>query len=244
MIVYRIEIPYSDHEQNHQDIQLHMPGIICSVCQATWGGYTRHYANITDHELCTQLTGWPLPEIEWKKLERSLKLNCKSLEHVDIEPGMIFGYPRFVIHESDMKDFIEIFPGQTLISSRVKDALEQEQITGYKTVSIELFLFDDEGRQQQAKQAYYEIIVTGHALRIGSTLESIITCNHCKRSIFPDPDYLQVDTNRYDGSDFFHLDMNPNIVFASEKLATLISRFDTGICRQIPQRSETLRLLR
>ena len=50
----------------------------------------------------------------------------------------------------------------------------------------------------------WEIDVKGKAWRIGMDLDKITDCKKCGRHLFPDPEWLKVDHNRWDGTDFFY----------------------------------------
>jgi hypothetical protein len=78
----------------------------------------------------------------------------------------------------------------------------------------------------------YELVVTGRPSRVGMDIERITVCLRCRRTLFPDPQRLVVDESRWDGSDFFNVDLNPNIVLVTERVCeTLIRhRFTNVAC--------------
>jgi hypothetical protein len=78
----------------------------------------------------------------------------------------------------------------------------------------------------------WEIVVSGTAWRKGSDDQSITTCRDCRRAIFPNASQLDIDETRWDGSDFFHVDRNPNIVLVTERVRDLFesSRYSNVRC--------------
>jgi hypothetical protein len=80
----------------------------------------------------------------------------------------------------------------------------------------------------------WELNVNGRAFRAGSTLDTLVVCHHCGITKFPNPQDLTVDVARWDGSDFFNLDMNPNMLFVTERVRALFLRERFSNCEFQP----------
>ena len=65
---------------------------------------------------------------------------------------------------------------------------------------------------------YWELVVTGTAWREEQNEKTIRECDLCGRTQFPEPNNLRVDESRWDGSDFFHVNMNKNIVIVTQRV--------------------------
>jgi hypothetical protein len=80
-----------------------------------------------------------------------------------------------------------------------------------------------------------ELRVTGQAWRVGSTAENVVACPACERLTFR-AGALDVDPTAWDGSDFFNVDLNPNIVLVSGRVCELFRArsFSNYACVPVP----------
>jgi hypothetical protein len=204
-----------------QVIQYEMPGIRCSACGSVWGGYKRKYIEINDDNLESVLRGWPVDNITWNTIKNRLVSSAKVPASYIIEPGDILGRPIFEVYQPLVHDFIQAFPGQWLVSASVNQDLSAAAVTGITSVPVELRHSSTWQEERRELPEYFELLIHGHAWRVGSTEQSMTACNVCKRTIYPDPEWSQIDMERWDRSDVFTVDDNNNVAFVSDKFAEL-----------------------
>jgi hypothetical protein len=209
-----------------------LPGIICAICGATWAGSRRIYLPITDTRLRQKLHGRPLPEADWYALEREVREQAGVPANVHLYPGDVLGIPRAELLSTEIFDFMHPFPGQLIVTSTVVDTLQRAALSGFKPIQVQLSWGRDVKNPPTSLPVLYELIITGQAWRVNMDESHITACSHCGRTIFPEPEFLVVDERRWDGSDFFHVDHNPNIVLVTERVCNILSeeKFSNYIC--------------
>ncbi len=195
-----------------------MPGIICAQCGSTWAGSRRLYLPINDTSLKRRLRGKPLPDSDWTTLAHEVAAHLHAPSPTFLYPGDILGTPMAELQSSRLPDMMHPFPGQIIVVPKVVAALRQASITGYRAVPIESRWSTGIEEPPAHVPRLYEIVVEGSAWRLHMDEERITVCSHCRRTIFPEPENLTIDTNRWDGSDFFIVDRNPNMVCITEKV--------------------------
>ena len=213
----------------------HIPGIICSVCHDTWGGSRRLYIPITNSDLQQKLNSYPLQESEWRELEQSIRQSTGLPDDFLLQPGDTLGTPSFELLAFDLPDFMHPFPGQMIVKRSVVHALQRAELTGYHVVSIKVKWSKGLQEPLTPLPELYEIMVDGSAWRVDSTPESITACPHCKRKIFPDPDWLRIDESRWDHTDIFHPDFNTNMVIITDRFCRVLAdeRMSNYWCKEI-----------
>ncbi len=105
-------------------------------------------------------------------------------------------------------------PGQIWVVDKVRAAIEEAGLCGLGLAEVET--------NEKCGVALIELVVHGRGWRSGTTEASLQACALCRRRVFPDPDWMAIDEDRWDGSDFFLVDYNPNIVIVTERVATLL----------------------
>jgi hypothetical protein len=203
-----------------------LPGIVCSECGNTWATHRRLYLEVHDTNLRQRLGGKPLPRTEWEALAREVKSDIGLPDDFSLLPGDRLGTPVAELLAEDIPDFSHLFPGQIIVQAQVLGALEGLTATGFRPVHLDVHYGDQVNISSKDAPELYELVVTGSAWQLGSDLDLITDCKYCGRIVFPYSGQLTVDTDRWDGSDFFHLDRNPNIVFVTERICSMLAQFE------------------
>jgi hypothetical protein len=214
-----------------------LPGIICDECGSTWAGSRRLYLPIADTTLWRRLRGAPLPKDEWEELADTVHTTVGLPYDFDLKPGDVLGSPVAELLSSDIPDFLHPFPGQLIVRASVVDVLRDAELTGFQPVRVEARWGNRVSPHPAEAPVLYELVVTGSAWRVGSDRYYITACKHCGRAVFPNPDWLIVDEDRWDKSDFFHVDDNPNIVLVTERVCAVLAqyRFTNYACVPVSQ---------
>ncbi len=194
--------------------ELYMPVLQCDVCgtQRCGGQQQRHEA-VTDPELARRLDGGPLAFGEWWGLAAKVREHLNLAE--DVMPGDTFGLPTYQITLDTASDFL--FPNlRAVISQRVLNAFQSAGLSGYHTIEPGLV---PGKRVRNELPPYYELCVIGTAWRKGTIVST--ACNHCgrrQRTLVS----LEIDPERWDGSDIFTVDGVTSIIGASARARDLI----------------------
>ena len=212
--------------------KLWLPGLICSACGETWAGSWRRYRPLPDRVLQPRLSGKPLPEREWRELADAVRRSAGLSDDVKLAPGEIFGPPVAELESQDVADFLQPLAGGIFVQENVVAAIESAGLTGVRPLRVEVRWGKRVRHPPSEPPTLYELLVTGHAWRVGMDLERITVCPQCQRTVFPDPERLAVDESRWDGSDFFNVDCNPNVVLVTERVCETIirNRFTNVAC--------------
>lgn len=216
---YGSDYESSDNNPIRMIEDIWIPGIICPACGRTWAGSRRLYLPIEDETLWRKLSSEPLPLSEWNDLVHKIRTQLKLPEDYVLKPGDVLGPPIAEILDRNIPDFLHPFPGQIIVQSKVIEALQRAELSGFRAIQVRT-----QWSEQEKPPELYELLVTGAAWRIDSKEEQIIVCRSCHRTKFPNSDMLSVDQNRWDGSDFFHVDGNPNIVLITERACEILTR--------------------
>lgn len=244
MRFYRLTHPYyqSDREENAANPVLPMrdvwlPGIICSACGSTWAGSRRLYLPVSDERLRRCLRGGPVPEPRWLELVAAVRRTADLPNDLKLMPGDVLGRPIAELLATELPDFIHPFPGQLIVTAEVLGTLQHARLTGLRPVLVESRWSKKIRRAPEIIPDLYELLVTGGAWRVGIDARAITVCQHCGRTVFPNPDHMVIDEQRWDGSDFFHVDQNPNIVLVSERVCEILAdhHFANYVCAPLPR---------
>lgn len=220
------------------ELDKQLPGIICEHCGQRWGSSSR--IRIGD-ELSRSIDAYLLsiedPDVvtvqEWERISKDLS-HITGLPEETLEPGVEYGAPVGVLKRADIADILHPFPGTIWITARVAEALGNAELIGADFVPVRLKPVKRVAATPGNLPELWEIIITGKAWRRGMDLERITVCKVCKRTEFPEPEQLEVDESRWDGSDFFHLDLNPNIVLVTERVLDVLNQGQFSNFRCIP----------
>jgi hypothetical protein len=212
-----------------EDIAL--PGIICPAC-GTWAGSRRVCLPIDEPSLLGCLRGAPISQTAWMELADQVRTSENLARDFPLRPGDVLGRPRAELLDESPPDFLHPFPGQLIVQGPVVNALQEAGLTGYKPMPVDVHWSQRIRPSPAEPPALYELVVTGKAWRIGMNEIQITLCCVCGRRGFPNPEYLAVDESRWDGSDLFHVDANPNIVLVTERTCVLLHerRFSNYAC--------------
>lgn len=214
----------------------YLPGVHCDRCGQTWSGSRRTYLPIADPALRAHLSGPPLPWAEWRALAEAVRQHVGLPEEALLWPGDVLGAPTAVLHSASVPDFLHPAPGQLIVREPVAVALQDAGVTGVHAVPVKVG-WADARPHNDVPPALYELVVTGVAWRRGVSAARIIQCEQCRRTIFPPPYDREVDATRWDGSDFFHVDRNPNIVLVTPRVCALLASngFTNWRCVDFPE---------
>jgi hypothetical protein len=130
-----------------------------------------------------------------------------------------------------MEDFLHPLPGQIWVGERVMLAMRRAGFLGVELIEVQTSWAKGRG-PNGAPPRLWEVVVTGSAWRKSSDERLISVCGVCGRTVFPKASQRDVDETRWDGSDFFHADRNPNIVLVTERVCDLLDegRFSNYQC--------------
>jgi hypothetical protein len=229
MQFYRLQPPdyLTDQEDDaanpiRMERELWLPGMMCNACGETWAGSRRLYIDITEPDLRRQLRGGPLPAAQWNLLAERVRHVVASEHSEAFEPGDVFGQPRAILTRRQFPELIHPLPGQLIVSHRVATLVEDHRITGVRVIPVRSEWAPSVRRSSEPPPPQYELMILGKAWRRGSTEETIRACDVCQRRILPNPEVLNVDQSRWDGSDMFHLDRATTMVFVTENVKVLL----------------------
>jgi hypothetical protein len=229
--------PYETDQEQHNSVWVSdafvgLPPVICPQCGGPWASSKKLRRPIPP-DLAAALGLFPgvRTGISWDDFCRRRIGWARLLEMAaeDVTPGMDLGPPLGNVQGPVRDDVIHPMPGYVWVQDRVKDSIETVGLLGVQFAEVVL---DQEGHPR-----LWEMSTTGHALRIGTTPADLIACRHCGRKKFPNPKVLNVDVDRWDGTDFFHLDSNGNMLFVTERVRDLFlhERFSNCAFHPIPK---------
>lgn len=214
-----------------------LPGVICDRCGNIWAGSRRTYLTIEDPELRARLRHvGPIPWGEWVALAEAVRRHLGLTDRFVLKPGDRFGAPVIELSLAEVPDFTHPFPGQVLVTEKVVDALRRAHFTGQTAVRVEV-VWGGKDPPPTQMPALFELGVTGTAWRRGMDLDRITDCPQCRRLTFPMPKELDVDPEQWDGSDFFHVDRNYNIVLVTPGVCEFLREegFVNFACMEFPE---------
>ena len=205
-----------------QTVGLWMPGIRCDHCGNTWSGSRRLYFPITDPQVRRRLKATPIDINEWLVLAKSVQVALPVGEAFKIIPGDEFGTPIFEVRSAKFSDIMHPFPGTLVVSERVLTALESAKTSGFQPVRAETIWAKRIKAVFGLPPKLYILRVFGMAWRLGSEIEQ--GCDLCGRPVYQSTGNA-IDLDRWDKSDFFHVDENPNIVYVTKRVCETLTRF-------------------
>lgn len=138
-----------------------------------------------------------------------------------IKPGAVFGNAEGEVSGRITNDVVHPFPGVLWLKEAVRDAIMSAGCAG---VSFEPVTLRPKNKRvaELVHPALWEAVVHGEAARSGIAPGSELLCDRCGRTGFPSPGNLTPDEDHWDGSDFVHLDGNPNIVVVTDKVRRVL----------------------
>lgn len=218
----------------------HIPTIKCPSCEGETGGGWASSDRVPvavpeTSALRSQLTVQALPVPEWSAFVERLKQELHIPPWMPVTPGAQIGLPKAELRSSRIPDLMHPFPGQIIARRRVVDALEGAGLTGFVPIRVEVTWGKRVKHDVEPPPELYELFVRGVAWRVGVDIERITVCRECGRKVFPGTFGIQVDESRWDGSDFFHVDQNPNIVLVTEGVCSVLAAhgFTNYVCTPV-----------
>jgi hypothetical protein len=231
-----------------------VPGIICERC-GKWGTSSRVRLPFSS-ALAAYFKERPFyPRDSWEAQQAQWAATL-GIPPDRLEPGAELGPPIGILYQAIREDVVHASPGQMFVQERVASAIRESQLTGVELWQVQLApaspgqsrscaSIEPDSRvevgaapvslEEQVRNALlFELHVTGKAWRQGSALETLRLCKLCGRLGFPQPKYLSVDVERWDGSDFFHVDLNPNIVLVTARARDLFETQGFSNCDFVP----------
>lgn len=236
---YATDQKQSSENPIRMSVEFYVPGIICPSCaEVTGGGWASsdrvRVAVLQQSTLLPYLTGKSLGLAEWFSMAERIRTELAVPPWQPVAPGAQLGRPRGELTATRVPDVLHPFPGQVIVGEEVVEAIEKAGLSGVHVVGVELRWGKRAKHEGVGLPHLYELVVKGHGWRTGSDLVSITACAECRRTIFPNPDHLEVDENRWDGSDFFYVDKNSNIVLVTERVCRVFAEQAFGNWRCLP----------
>lgn len=195
-----------------------IPSVICPVC-GTWGGSGALFPKVEENRLAD------FKEIQFLELEewtaqRKSWADKLGLRESDIRPATNLGLPDVIARREirDREVWFEynapIYMGQSLAES-----LESSGLSGFELQRIDgQIKAGKRGKRPAVRKPYtlWRVLILGRAWSKGMDDEAIKVCKLCGRS---KPHKGPWVVERWDGSDTFCLDRNPNRMFGTERWA-------------------------
>lgn len=180
----------------------HLPSVRCGTC-GTWASGDRLRIPLSE-EAKREFKGYRFPSPEEWKAGAPHWARLLSVEEKALSPGAAVGPPSGFLHRSGhLPPVLHPFPGIVWVDASVHALLRFERFKGVWFAEVELF--------KGPKVRLWEVVVTGKAWRVGASPEAQVDCSECGSVRFLKLPMV-VDLERWDGSDFFNLDGNPNII--------------------------------
>src|SRR5262245_41822127 len=163
-----------------------IPYVICDRC-GSWSSSERVRVPIPP-ELA--------PEFRLGKVNRGMPLQAwlhardrwAVILGVSIErltPGAEIGPPRGELLSNQVEDFVHpSYPGKIWVARSVVEAFRTRRVSGADFVEVETAWSRKVKDAPAHRVQLWELVVSGHAWRIGSDLERIILCDLCGRTGF------------------------------------------------------------
>jgi len=217
---YETDQAFSRHNPVRIIGSLHIPSQICTNC-GTWSSCDR-LRMVNLHKADVQIfRGYNFLDLQEWLANRPRWAQELGVEEKEIRPGAALGPPHGEVKNVIKEDIVHPFPGMIWVKENIVTLLKSISPTGVEFVPVEL------QKKKGLKKTFelpqlWELYVTGKAWRKGADPQAIVKCKLCGRREFPHPDILAVDEARWDGSDFFNLDQNPNMVFVTGKVHDIL----------------------
>jgi hypothetical protein len=187
-----------------------LPSIDCDYC-GIWASSSRIRESFSDTQLRNFKKIKFLKVCEWKSA-KSEWAKTLGLSKETLQPGSNIGIPNVKILLNKIHNFMISFPGSIVVTKRVVESLISNNITGIKFIKLK--------KVNKLQVDLWELYVYGKGWRKEVDEKSIVVCSVCGREKFPDVEMI-IDKSRWDGTDFFNIDNNPNMVIVTEKVVKL-----------------------
>jgi hypothetical protein len=214
------DMGYSRNNPVVQIDPIAVPGIICKYCGSQWSGSGRHYLPIKDRNVLRPISSWPVPTDRWLAVVAIFREQTGMPDGFQFRPGDQVGTPIYELRTDRIHDFVRPFPGTFLVRRRVLEALERIGATGYTPIQVDTRWKKDFAKKHPglSPPELFVLKVTGRANRVGSPSNPEPECRGCGYVPSSDWSTVEIDLDRWDGSDLFNPDMNANMVFVTERV--------------------------
>lgn len=204
-----------------------IPGLHCPACGQTWAGSRKTYLllneGVKNSPIAKKLVPGVLEEQEWVAVTEELKHLLGLPSSYIFWPGDALELPRIDVNQLVVpNDFLWSRTFELIVTQKVVDHIVQEGLTGYSVIEPVV-----RSLVGASSPKLYILAIEGTAWRLGSIIENMTVCQHCKRwkpRANPTP---ELDIARWDGSDFFNIDMNPNYIYVNERARISLSKLDS-----------------
>jgi hypothetical protein len=166
----------------------------------------------------------------WYTLRDTVRRELALNQEFELRPGDELGRLMIETESSNLTDVMHPFPGQIIIRQNVVELLAESDLHGFNLQKAIVSNLKKSPNHVSEHLNLYELIPKGYAWRIGIDQNSIEVCDTCKRRIFPRPTHWEIDLERWDGSDFFIMDLNPNMVFVTQAVKDLFESNNVSNC--------------
>ncbi len=212
MRFFKLEAPYYPTVRHadrrnpvQQAVHSRIPGVDCPVC-GRWSSSDRLRLVQPRAEFgevrFLSLAEWRAQRPEWA--------HRLGVSEEALTPGAELGPPHAIRISEVVEDVVHGVPGDIWVGSRGAEAFRHAQLRGCELIPVE---FDTPERESLCA-----LVPLGSAWRVGTRERDTVQCDECGRRGFPRPEYFEIDVTRWDGSDLFIVDRNPNILFASQRM--------------------------
>jgi len=231
---YSTDLQFSKANPVEQDDKDFLPGVYCEKCDDQWASSNRlRVKKGVQKQITDYLRSINIPDVisaqQWSSLILELS-TITGLPKENFHPGAPYGVPGGILKKKEVCNFSHPFPGLLWVTSDVMSLIIAEKLTGIQFMEVKL----KNSKRMAGFQSpqLWEIIITGKAWRQGHNVDNVTSCNCCKRTVFPEPNNLKVDISRWDGSDFFNIDLNPNIIIVTERVCEVLDKgkFTNYLC--------------
>ncbi|RIH90484.1 hypothetical protein Mterra_00370 [Calidithermus terrae] len=213
-----------------------IPGIKCDSCGQIWAGSRKLYLPLAEavrkSGLAKQLRPGVLQDSDWHRLIEDLRAVMGLPEDYQFWPGDALGRPILKLNRIDVPHDV-LFPwtGEVVVSERVLNLLREADLKGFIAIEPSVRLPKKLELEGGTIPRLFVLRVVGHGWREGSNLEDMVVCKRCGRRKHPPKISSRIDVSRWDGSDFFNLDLNPNEVYVTDKAREVLASPGTNNIR-------------
>lgn len=185
-----------------------IPGVLCPSC-GPWASSVRLRVPVPE-QLESFNTPQFLPLDAWRDAQRGWAELLGVAPEV-VEPGAEFGPPQGRCTAAITEDIVFPTPGEVWVRERVRTELEAGKLVGLEFAEVQL--------TGVAGVPLWELVARGRAWTESANEDQDHLCGLCGRRTLPGPANPRLDLNRWDGSDVMTIDMNPNRLFVTDRVA-------------------------
>ena len=196
-----------------------IPSVQCDVC-GVWASSDRIRINF-ERSALKPFKGINFLDLQsWKEARKDWSSMLQVPENI-ITPGAELGEPKVKLLSLELNDFMHPMPGQVIVSSKVANILQDNHISGVELFPLTPVWSKKIKEEKDEIPNLWELVITGTGWRKGVDEKAILACNLCDRTVFPTAPMI-LDKNKWDGSDIFTIDHNPNRIFITERFSNLM----------------------